>query len=952
MAVTSTESGQSLRQLAEARITEDIHASQEQLSPEQIKRELHELRVHQIELLIQQEELLQTQIKLEDSRSSYFDLYEYAPVGYLSLDDQGLILRANLTAVNLLGVKRIHLVKRPISNFIFREDQDIFYLNKKHVLENNDFNDWEMRLTNSDGHPVWMHIHATRENSNGLFLTFSNITERKHAESALRVSEERYKNIVESQTEFVVRYLPGGILTYVNGALARLTGTEPETLLGKSFYPLLHENDQEEIARTTESITPESSTKGSECRIILPDNSFRWTRWTQKGIFDEHGALIEYQSVGKDITDQKLAEFRLQESEQKYRLIFECAGDSISIMDLHGKLLAVNPQACKMLDYTYDEAICLSADKIDARPEEMAANITTLMETGYYLGETEFIRKDGSTLPISVSARLISWEGQPAILSVCRDITDRKQMELSLRASQEVFSLFMKYSPIYTFIKQVEEGQSRVIQVSDNYIELVGKTSAELLGCTMYDMFPADLARKITEDDIAIMKNGTILQVDEEFNGRSFTTIKCPILTDNKLGLLVGFTIDITDRKKAEQDLLEMERQMLHVQKLESLGVMAGGIAHDFNNLLQTILGNIELATHTVGSDSKSQKYISYAMKAAIRASHLTNLMLTYAGKGFVAKRNLNLNDVIKEYIELMKTAVTTSVEIMLSLAAELPDISANESQIQQIIMNLITNGSESIEMLHGCVNISTGVMNCDKKYLDATLLHENVVPGMFAYLDVTDNGCGMSKDTLGRLIDPFFTTKFTGRGLGMSVVVGILKSHGGTLLVDSEPGKGTRIRVLLPASETYTPEMGIVPLVSTDDKHIAQGKSFSGVVLVVDDEKQVLKTCAKMVELAGFKVMTARDGLDAIAKFREYQDEIELVLMDLTMPNMDGLTAMSEIHEIRPDMKVILASGFNQEELSKRITDKPPSGFIRKPYSMSVLKAELQRVIVTELHP
>jgi PAS domain S-box-containing protein len=653
------------------------------------------------------------------------------------------------------------------------------------------------------------------------FSIIRDISHQKQTEKDLQQSNRRYRDIVESQTEFVDRYLPGGILTYVNPALARFTGIKAESLLGKSFYQFIHEAERDDCVRLIESISSEFPTVEIEGRIIRSDGTIRWTHWSQTGVFDEQGSLIEYQALGKDITEQKVAENALRESELKYRLLFESAGDSISVMDMQGKLLAVNPQTSKIIGYTNDELLSLTADKIDSRPNEMAANIGKLLENGYYFGETEFVRKDGSTVPISVDARLIVWDGQNAILNICRDITDHKQ---------------------------------------------------------------------------------------------------------------------------AQEEQLNLEKQLLHVQKLESLGVMAGGIAHDFNNLLQSIQGNIDLAARALRSDSESQKYLSYAMNSAKRAAHLTNLMLTYAGKGLITKKNLNLNDHIKEHILLLRSAASTSVPIQLSLSADLPEINADEAQIQQVVMNLITNAAESIDKPEGNISIITGIKNCVQKYLSDSLVDVKLEPGSYVYLEVKDNGCGMSQETLKRLFDPFFTTKFTGRGLGMSAVMGILKSHKGALLVESEPGKGTTFRVLFPISTTPAPANDKDPVESSDENCTSQEKVLSGAVLVVDDEKSVLRICTKMVQLIGFNVITASDGLDAVAKYRKHQDEIELVLMDLTMPNMDGLTAMAEIYSIRPDIKVILSSGYNKEELSERITGKAPSGFIRKPYSLNDLEAELQR--------
>lgn len=402
----------------------------------------------------------------------------------------------------------------------------------------------------------------------------------------------------------------------------------------------------------------------------------------------------------------------------------------------------------------------------------------------------------------------------------------------------------------------------------------------------------------------------------------------------------------IEENKRLQEERAEFERQLFEAHKLESLGIMAGGIAHDFNNLLQAILGNMELATMQLGADAVSQKYISRTITSAKRAALLTNSMLTYVGKGLVAKKGLNLNELIRENTEILGTAITTAVSFELSLSTELPHIMADEAHIQQVIMNLLTNAAESMNEQPGVVRVTTGTQYCDDTHMGTGLLDERSAPGSYVFLEVSDTGCGMDAETIKRLFDPFFTTKFTGRGLGMSAVMGIIRSHHGALFVESLPSVGTTFRALFPASESALPA-AIKETVSPRLEDVAMQKSVaSGVALIVDDEKPILKICTKMVKLCGFTVITACDGIDAVAKFREYADEIVVVLMDLTMPNMDGITAMNEIFRIKPETKVIIASGFNEDELSERITNQAPTGFIRKPYSMAQLEAELRRVV------
>lgn len=393
---------------------------------------------------------------------------------------------------------------------------------------------------------------------------------------------------------------------------------------------------------------------------------------------------------------------------------------------------------------------------------------------------------------------------------------------------------------------------------------------------------------------------------------------------------------------------LDLERQILKTQKLESLGVMAGGVAHDFNNLLQSMLGNMELALRTLDKASEPGRYLLSGMKSAKRAAQLTSSMLTYAGGGLIVKKALDLNALVRENVELLHVAVSATVTIKLRLDDALPVVLANEVQIQQLVMNLVTNAAESIEEPSGSVRISSGTEECDNERLAASLLEEKPDAGRFVFLEISDNGSGMNEVTQSRMFDPFYTTKFTGRGLGMSAVMGIVKTHNGALFLKSAPGNGTTIRVVLPLPDAcrqqVVPEQ---PAPACQDELDVTRAPLTGLALLVDDEKPVLKVCGKMLSLCGLSVITACDGREAVATFREKADDIVIVIMDLTMPNMDGIAAMNDIHAIRPDAKVFISSGFNADELDERLSGiTPPVGLIRKPYSLKTLENELKRVL------
>ncbi len=395
---------------------------------------------------------------------------------------------------------------------------------------------------------------------------------------------------------------------------------------------------------------------------------------------------------------------------------------------------------------------------------------------------------------------------------------------------------------------------------------------------------------------------------------------------------VIAVVRDIGERKR-------MEEQMRQVQKLESLGVLAGGIAHDFNNLLMAILGNADLALAEMSPVSPGRENIEAIETTARRAAELCRQMLAYSGRGKFVIEAIDLNALVEEMTHMLEVSISKKVVIKMNLAANLPRIDGDPGQIRQVVMNLVINGSEAIGERSGVVSISTGAMDCDAAYLEDTFGERGLAPGTYVFLEVADTGCGMDEETMARIFDPFFSTKFTGRGLGMAAVLGIVRGHSGAIRVYSERGCGTTIKILFPASR--------IPAVEEDASVVAEAGIEGGgrLILMVDDEPTVRTVGAKMLESLGFRVITAGDGAEALELFAGRCDEIWCVLMDLTMPRMDGEEAFREMRRIKKDVRVILSSGYNEQEVSQKFVGKGLGGFIQKPFQLKDLRKALSRI-------
>ena len=409
---------------------------------------------------------------------------------------------------------------------------------------------------------------------------------------------------------------------------------------------------------------------------------------------------------------------------------------------------------------------------------------------------------------------------------------------------------------------------------------------------------------------------------------------------DEVVGSIVTF-LDITQQRKNEHERAQLEKQVEHTQRLESLGVLAGGIAHDFNNLLAAILGNASLAeSNMLKNPLEAKERIAKVILATEKAGVLCKQMLAYSGKGQFILKPIDLSDIVREMTHLLEVSIDKSVIVKYQLTKALPLIMVDEAQIQQVIMNLVTNANEAVAGRNGVVSLTTGMMHADEAYL-ANCFSEHVQAGCFIYVEVSDTGCGMDNTTIQKIFDPFFSTKLTGRGLGMSAVLGIVRGHKGALKVCSELDRGTTFRFLLPVDESEkTLALDHAPQ-TTELVHFS-----GGTVLVVDDEETVREVSCMILQEMGFKTITASNGEEGLAMYREHQQDVLFVLSDLTMPRMCGKELFTALKGINPECRVILSSGYNSTDAIQQFSGKGLAGFIQKPFTPHELSDEIKKML------
>jgi two-component system, cell cycle sensor histidine kinase and response regulator CckA len=765
------------------------------------------------------------------------------------------------------------------------------------------------------------------------------ITVRKQAELALLESEEPLRLALEAAKAGRWVWDLKSSEMFWSQEVWKLYGLEPQSV--KPSYEVWVKTILPEDREMAEQTIREGVQKGRELnvewRVCDPDGTERWLMLRGAPMRDETGQTVRYSGIVMDVTDRKRAEEELR----RYELLFGHSRDIILFVHRDdGHILEANTAAANAYGYSREELMTLSIHHL--RPLDTLGQIADQIseaDTHGILFETVHVRKDGSMFPVEVSSRGATVGGTRTLLSVIRDISERKRAEEALRESEGLYRSFFENSLDAIFITDPAEA-GRIHAANPPACRMFGYTEEELCNLSRGALVdPSDVGvQRLLEDRTRTGKGwGELVHVRKD--GSSFPTEVSSSVFKDKNGRDLCITIirDISERKLAEEERMQLEQRLQQVQKTESLGRMAGAIAHHFNNLLMAVMGNLELALYGLPPESRAQANITGAMTASQRAARISRLMLTYAGQTGGKKVSLDLSEAIREGLLLLSVSLPKKVHLRTELPDPGPIILADASHIEQILTNLALNAGEAIGEQEGEITVVVDVV------APAEIQKSSVFPPdwdpkaeSYACLLISDTGCGMDTATLETIFDPFFSTKFTGRGMGLSVVLGLVRTYEGAISVESQLGQGATFRVFFPLSAQETLSSG------EDDMIASELIEAAGLVLLVEDEPLVRHMAEAMLNFLGCEVICASDGFEGVEVFRERKAEVDLVLLDHTMPRMNGWETLKALRALQPDIPVILASGYDETKVMQGEHPEQPQAFLQKPYQLASLKAAI----------
>lgn len=888
---------------------------------------------------------------LEHSRSSYEAVFNASTDCIFIHDGQtGEIVDVNRTAEETFGYTLEEMQRLDVGDMTVNEPpytrKEAFEHFQKAVTEGPQKFEWLAK--SKDGHLIWFEnslLHTSLAGRDSILVIGRIITQRKEIEASLKESEERYRLLAENTVDCIWLLSLDGVFRYINPASMALLDYTPEEMIGQPLSSFCDEPNyaimSREIAAALENIDTFRRTI-FEAQMLRRDGTPLWVEITGKVLVDDKGQPVALQGVTRDITERREAEGALRESERRlqesqrtgrighveFNVITGGLLWSRTVFELYERDFDLGPPS-------YEEVMALHSPEDAARLEAAVKNAVETGE-GYAVDLKVLLPSGRHGYHHAIGTPEKDETGRVTrITGTVQDITDRKLAEESYHNIATELEEILNSLPEAVIYADT----SRVIRkVNPAFTRMFGYEPEEVIG-----MNTSILYRNEEEylEQGRIRYNPLASQKWEPYeihhvrrDGTEFITETVGTPVRNARGEVVGLLGVVRDVSVQRQ----MQDRMRLMEKMESVGRLAGGVAHDFNNMLNVILGHTEMALEKLDPPDPLRADLEEVRKAGERSANLTKQLLAFARKQTIAPRIIDLNETIASTLKMLERLIGESIELVWTPGSGLPPVNIDPGQVDQMLTKLAINARDAIGHHQGRVCIETSAANFGEEHCAAD---PGYSPGSYVMLSVSDDGCGMNRETSSHIFEPFYTTKDSeqGTGLGLATVYGIVTQNGGFINVYSEEGQGTTFRICLPAAESRKP----APRRMDHEESPARG---SETILVVEDEPSILKMVTMMLEMEGYTVLPAGSPGEAIRLAREHSGEIDLLVSDVVMPEMNGRDLARNILSLYPEAKRLFMSGYTADVIAHQGVLNEGVNFIQKPFSKIELTSSIRRVL------
>lgn len=885
----------------------------------------------------------------EDSESKYRTLFE-AIDDPLFIFEKNACLDGNPAALRMFACKREQVIGKSLWDFSppFQDDgRD----SREKAMEKIDAAicsgkqsfDWKMLGADGNVFDADVSLIGIHFGDRTCALCIArDMTERKRIENALKESEQKYRTIFENTGTPLLFAEEDTTISLMNKEFEKTLGYPRKEIEGKRKWTEFIAN-QDDLDRMTEYNRVRRLESGVapmcyEFQAVTGSGQVRDMIVTVSLLPDTTQTLASLM----DVTERKKAERALKESEEALRTIFENAHDAIFVHNLQGRVLDANRRMLDLYGVTKEEAARMSIAEDFSTANNPLSELTDRWKRVLQGEPTTFEWEakrphDGLKFDVEVALERIHLRNQDVVLANVRDISIRKAAEMMLRENEAKFRLLTEHSTdsIMRFDKN-----HRHLYVNPAVKQQSGISREEFVGKTHEEMgFPKELCALWSEAIDDVFQSGESRRIEFQLpSGMWIDWMLIPELDHSgQVASVITSGRDITERKRAEEEKARLEDQIVHSQKMQAIGQLAGGVAHDFNNIITVILGFGALAQMALQNGQPVRReYIDQILESAHKAANLTQSLLAFSRKQQIKLEPRNLNDIVATTGKLLMRLLTEDIDLNITCHPEHLVVLADATQVDQILINLVANARDAMPK-GGSLTLETSVASIDDEF---RRIYGYGTPGDYAVLSVSDTGVGMDEATKIRIFEPFFTTKELGRGtgLGLATAYGIVKQHNGYINVYTEPFLGATFRIYLPLAG--------MDMTSEESRTNQEIRGGTETILVVEDEPSVRNLITMTLRYFGYTALEATNGIEGVRQFRENRDRVDLVLLDVVMPNMNGKEAYEEIRKTRPGTKVIFMSGYTKDVLTQKGVEAEGAKYISKPLSSRVLLDKVREVL------